>query len=114
MSNMQMYGILGLGRFSNQELTLYTQGFYNARNLALQRLTDDLYQLKADGCVGMKIDYDIEKINYSNSSNENQFDLLINFYALGTAVNIGTPASQPLNKVICLNLKNEKKESSDN
>jgi uncharacterized protein YbjQ (UPF0145 family) len=107
-TNMQMYGLLGFGSFNNQEVQLYTQGFYNARNLAVDRLTQQLYELQADGCIGMKIDYEIEKVVHG--SKDEQIDLLITFSALGTAVDAGSPV-EAVNRLMCIDLRKSKKDS---
>jgi uncharacterized protein YbjQ (UPF0145 family) len=102
-ANVQMYGVFGFGSFRNQEVELYTNGFYEARDLALNRLTQELYDLQADGCVGMTINPDIEKIEYGSENNK-QIDLLVNFTALGTAVDQGPPV-QPANRMMCIDLR---------
>lgn len=105
-TGMQMYGLFGLGSFSNQEIELYTQGFYEARNRAVNRLTQELYELQADGCVGMTIDYEIEKIETGSESNK-QVDLLITFTGIGTAVDAGPPV-KPAERMMCLDLRRGK------
>ncbi len=55
--------LFGQGR-RNQELTQFTQGFQDARELALMRLTEDIRQLGAVGAVGMDIQTSEEAINY--------------------------------------------------
>jgi len=104
-ASRQMFGILGFGNATNQEIQLYTQGFYEARNRAVNALTQELYELQADGCVGMNIDYDIEKIEYSSESR--QFDLLVNFRIIGTAVDATQPAP-PSERLMCLDLRKGK------
>jgi len=73
------------GGWANQELTQYTQGFQLARHLAMNRLTEDIRRHQAEGAVGMKIDADIEDIEYE--INETKYhDLLAHFVAVGTAI----------------------------
>jgi uncharacterized protein YbjQ (UPF0145 family) len=48
----------------NQELTQFTQGFQDARELAVMRLTDEISQLGGKGAVGMEIDQREEVITY--------------------------------------------------
>jgi uncharacterized protein YbjQ (UPF0145 family) len=55
--------LFGQGR-RNQELTQFTQGFQDARELALMRLTEDIRQLGAVGAVGMDIQTSEETITY--------------------------------------------------
>jgi len=101
-AGMQLYGLFGLGSFSNQEIELYTNGFYEARNRSVNRLTQELYEHQADGCIGMQIDYNIEKIEHG--SKDSQIDLLINFTSLGTAVDAGPPL-KPLGRMMCMDLR---------
>jgi uncharacterized protein YbjQ (UPF0145 family) len=55
--------IFGRGR-QNQEIVQYTQGFEDARELAILRMTKDIQQHGAIGAVGMKIDISEEVIDY--------------------------------------------------
>lgn len=83
------------GGRANQELTQYTQGFQAARHLAMNRLTEDIRQHKADGAVGMDIDADIEDIEYEINDRK-YHDLLAHFVAVGTAiVNDDQPTQTP-------------------
>ena len=84
------------GGRANQELTQYTQGFQSARHLAMNRLTEDIRQHKADGAVGMDIDADIEDIEYEINDRK-YHDLLAHFVAVGTAiVNDEQPTQTPI------------------
>jgi uncharacterized protein YbjQ (UPF0145 family) len=84
-SFVQQFGILGLGGFKNQEIEQYTNGFYEARSRAINRFTQEMYELQADGAVGMNITHSIDEIRYGDNSSS-QVDILINFTAMGTAV----------------------------
>ncbi len=53
----------GQGR-RNQEMVQYTQGFQDARELAVIRMTEDLKHLDAQGAVGMTIEAKEEAITY--------------------------------------------------
>jgi hypothetical protein len=55
--------LFGQGR-RNQELTQFTQGFQDARELAIMRLTEDIHQVGAKGAVGMQIETSEEVITY--------------------------------------------------
>jgi uncharacterized protein YbjQ (UPF0145 family) len=60
----------------NQELTIYTQGLYDARELAMERMQTEAAELAADGIVGVRL-------------NENHHEWgahVIEFFAVGTAV----------------------------
>jgi uncharacterized protein YbjQ (UPF0145 family) len=109
-ASAQLYGVFGLGLgLKNQEVESYSNGFYAARNLAVDRLTAELYDLQADGCVGMTIQHYIEKIEHG-SENNRQIDLLINFSAIGTAVDTGPPV-QPSNRSMIIDLRKEEKRN---
>ncbi|MBV9388551.1 MAG: heavy metal-binding domain-containing protein [Chroococcidiopsidaceae cyanobacterium CP_BM_ER_R8_30] len=73
------------GGWANQELTQYTQGFQLARHLAMNRLSQDLRQHQAEGAVGMKIDADIEEVEYEINDVKYR-DLLAHFVAVGTSI----------------------------
>ena len=51
----------------NQELVQYTQGFQDARELAIMRLAEHIRQLEAKGAVGMQIEVSEEVITYQPS-----------------------------------------------
>jgi hypothetical protein len=57
----------GQGR-RNQEMVQLTQGFQDARELAILRLTEDLKHLGAQGAVGMQIEMSEEVIVYQPRS----------------------------------------------
>ncbi len=108
-SFVQQYGFLGLGGFKNQEIEQYTNGFYEARNRAINRMTQEMYEIQADGMVGMNITHNIDEIRYGDSSNS-QVDLLINFTALGTAVD-ATTKMERTSPLWCIDLRKEGKAS---
>lgn len=71
----------GLGQWfsrvgRNVEMTNYTQGLYDARELAMERMQNEAISLKADGIVGTQI---VER-NHGWGSH------IIEFFAVGTAV----------------------------
>ena len=59
--------LFGQGR-RNQEMVQLTQGFQDARDLAILRLTQDLKHLGAQGAVGMQIEISEEVIVYQPRS----------------------------------------------
>jgi uncharacterized protein YbjQ (UPF0145 family) len=105
-SMIQQQGIFGIG-FKNQEVDQYSQSFINARNAAMERMTQELYEHKADGAVGVTVKYDIERIVYGDR--DSQVDLLINFTALGTAVDAGPPV-EPQSRLMVLDLQKQRRE----
>jgi uncharacterized protein YbjQ (UPF0145 family) len=73
------------GGLRNQELPDYTQGLYDARALAMERLTRGAHELHAHGVVGVDVDRsmrdyerDVGGISYR--------DLIITMHVLGTAI----------------------------
>jgi uncharacterized protein YbjQ (UPF0145 family) len=92
------------GSKPNQEVDHYTQCFLNARHLAMKRFTADLQRHGADGSVGVAVDYDLEQIEYEESSTYK--DVLLSFTALGTAIakDRQAPPAQPPGTLLCLNL----------
>lgn len=83
-TNRQMYQWWGGTNFRNQEIDLFTQGFYNAREIAMQRLEKDMNESLADGLVGAEIEYEWERIE--TSDNSQAWDLIVHFTALGTGI----------------------------
>jgi len=83
-TNMVLSNSWGSG-MTNQELVQYTAGFQTARNIAMTRFSHEVRRVKAQGAVGVKIDWDCEEIEYE--VNDNRYvDLLVHFTALGTAI----------------------------
>lgn len=78
-------GFFGRGSSVNQEVTQYTQGFQQARHLAISRLTENIGELGAEGAVGMDIDADVEDIEYEINDTK-YHDLLAHFMTTGTAI----------------------------
>jgi len=60
----------------NVEMTNFTQGLYDARELAMERMQSEASHLKAEGIVGVQL----HEGRYSWSSH------VIEFFAIGTAV----------------------------
>lgn len=78
-------GALFSGSWYNQELTQFTQGFANAREMAVTRLTNEIAELHADGAVDMDINYRIIPVHVE-SNNTRYMNMVFEFVALGTAV----------------------------
>jgi len=81
-----LYSWFGGNNYSNQEVPLYTDGLRVARHEAMNRLTNDMYQHRADGVVGMDVSYDMEHIEYE-ANNRTYHDMIAHFVALGTSIN---------------------------
>ena len=73
----------------NQEIVDWTRNIYMARELAVQRLQDDIVRHNADGCVGMTVNVEHEHIHSENEQNESRVawvDLQVTFTALGSSI----------------------------
>ena len=73
----------------NQEITDWTRNIYVARELAVQRLQDDIVRHNADGCVGMTVGFEHEHIHSEKEQYEQRVawvDLQVTFTALGSSI----------------------------
>jgi uncharacterized protein YbjQ (UPF0145 family) len=85
-----MGGLIGGMAFRNQELVPYTQGVYEARETALQRLTDQIRAAGGDGMVGVNITHHIQAHQMKLSQMGQAVPgLMVTFHAAGTAVRDG-------------------------
>jgi uncharacterized protein YbjQ (UPF0145 family) len=95
--NTQMIsGIGGIGFTQNQELPEFTQGFYEARELVMERMTAQAAQLGATGVVGVRINHGIQRFEVSGGGGGlggglgggryPQSGLMVTFHAIGTAI----------------------------
>ncbi len=83
----QMMGGFG-GRMlfpENEELPEYTQGFYEARETVMQRLTAQAADVGASGVVDMRIDHAVKRITLGGGRYE-RGGLMVTFHAIGTAI----------------------------
>ena len=78
----------------NQEMTIYTEALYDARELAMGRLQDEALALGADGVVGVTV---TERTGVWGSH-------VIEFAALGTAVVLDGEQHQPLRPRMVIDL----------
>ena len=77
--------LFGQGR-RNQEFTQFTQGFQDAREIAVTRLTEEIRQLGAVGAVGMDIKTSEEAINYQPWSFLGCFFQLFGLFGFGLLI----------------------------
>ncbi len=80
--------------YANQELTDFTQGVYDARETALERVTRAAAQAGADGVVGVRVNHSVEP-HEIDSGGSTRVDLLITFHVLGTAVRASATDVEP-------------------
>ena len=84
--NAQGGGWFG-GQWQSQELVGYTQGLYNARHLAMSRMSAEAQAVGAEGIVGVSLHPTIEEREVERGENTPaRRDLLVTFTAVGTAV----------------------------
>jgi uncharacterized protein YbjQ (UPF0145 family) len=72
----------------NQELREFTQGFYEARELALGHLNAQAARLGAHGIVGVRFEEAVQEREYERN-NTTQRDLVVTVHVLGTAITDG-------------------------
>ncbi len=89
----------------NQEIGLFTQGFYDARTLAMERLTSNAMAVSADGLVSMSFSYDMQTVEYM-SMNKTFHDPVVHFVATGTSISKIPDHDKPIEKPkLCLSLR---------
>jgi uncharacterized protein YbjQ (UPF0145 family) len=69
----------------NQELEDFTQGVYEAREMALGRASNQAKSLGAGGMVGVDVDHRIAVREYEQGGTRRK-DLIVTFHVLGTAI----------------------------
>lgn len=92
--NVATGGIFNSASWRNQELPEFTQALFTAREIALERLTQQARQFQAHGTVGMTVEYDAKAHEVEVSNNQMRLDMLYHFLALGTAVRVEQRAPQ--------------------
>jgi uncharacterized protein YbjQ (UPF0145 family) len=82
-----------LSSLRNQELPDFTRGLYDARAMAMARVTREAHALHAHGVVGVVID----RSQRTYDPNDTYTDLIIEMHVLGTAIVevAGGPAKAP-------------------
>jgi uncharacterized protein YbjQ (UPF0145 family) len=88
---------------SNQELPDFSQGIYDARALAMERVTRDAHALHAHGVVGVRIER-TQREHDREINNTTYKDLIITMHVLGTAIVEVEGAPPPPAKFIALPL----------
>jgi uncharacterized protein YbjQ (UPF0145 family) len=83
----QQYGSTGLfSSMRNQEMPDFTRGIYDARELAMARVTRQARALHAHGVVGVTIERSQREIERDRGGGTRYTDLVIEMHVLGTAV----------------------------
>jgi uncharacterized protein YbjQ (UPF0145 family) len=96
----------GAARLRNQEMPDYTQGIYDARALAMARLTRQAHELHGHGVVGVVLDRSQREVE-RRGSNTNWNDLIIEMHILGTAVIEVERAEPPPGTYLSLQLNDQ-------
>ena len=85
----------------NQELTNFSQGVYQARHYAMQRLEQDLVRLDAQGVVGVKVETHKRLIEGGDNQPTH---LVVDFFALGTAIARAAPRPRLTTPSLVMNM----------
>jgi uncharacterized protein YbjQ (UPF0145 family) len=80
---------------ANQELTDFTEGFYQAREIALGHLNRQASGLGAHGIVGVSIRQEMAPYEY-DAGGRQQRDLIVTLHLLGTAITEGHEPVRPV------------------
>jgi uncharacterized protein YbjQ (UPF0145 family) len=87
---------------SNQEITDFTQGFYEAREVAMFNLQSQANSLGAHGIVGVHVDTHMREREWEDSNDNSHHDLVVYVHLLGTAITEGHPPSARAGKVMTI------------
>jgi uncharacterized protein YbjQ (UPF0145 family) len=83
----QQFRATGLfSSMQNQEMPDFTQGLYDARALAMTRMSQQARALNAHGVVGVSIDRSHQEIEQDRGGGTRYTDLVIELHVLGTAI----------------------------
>jgi uncharacterized protein YbjQ (UPF0145 family) len=96
----------GSARLRNQEMPDYTRGVYDARALAMDRVTRQAHDLGAHGVVGVALERSQREVE-RRGSNTNWSDLIIEMHILGTAVIEVERAEEPPGTYLGLQLNDQ-------
>jgi uncharacterized protein YbjQ (UPF0145 family) len=69
----------------NQELTEFTQGVYSAREIVVERMTEQAAKLGASGVIGVRIAHNIGRMSVG-SGTYSRGGLMVTFHAIGNAI----------------------------
>ncbi|MGA9876895.1 MAG: heavy metal-binding domain-containing protein [Solirubrobacteraceae bacterium] len=69
----------------NQELREFTQGLYEAREIAVGRLTEQAARLDASGVIGVRIAHGIRQMSVGGGAYARS-GLIVTFHVIGTAI----------------------------
>jgi uncharacterized protein YbjQ (UPF0145 family) len=95
----------GSGQLRNQEMPDYTRGTYDARALAMERLSRQAHEVHAHGVVG--VTFQRSERELERSGNSNYTDLIIEMHVLGTAVIEVERSEEPPSTYLALQLNDQ-------
>ena len=85
-----------LSSMQNQEMPDFTRGIYDARALAMSRLSRQAHALHAHGVVGVSIERSHREIEQDRGGGTRYMDLIIELHVIGTAiVEVARPDEPP-------------------
>jgi uncharacterized protein YbjQ (UPF0145 family) len=94
--------IFSLAGRSNQEITDFTRGFYEAREVAMMHLQSQANAVGAHGIVGVQIDTHMQEREWEDSNDNRHHDLIVYVHLLGTAITEGHPPAQSTGKLMTI------------
>lgn len=77
---------LGGTRYQNQEFADFTRGVYDARSMAMQRVSRQAHELGAHGLLGVQIEHTQREHEVDQGGGSHRRDLILTFHVLATAV----------------------------
>jgi uncharacterized protein YbjQ (UPF0145 family) len=96
-------------RMQNQEMPDFTQGLYDARALAMDRLQRQANELRAHGVVGVTVERSQRELERDRGGGTNYTDLVIELHVLGTAIVEVQRAGEPPPTDLQLNLNDRER-----
>jgi len=92
--------------WANQELSDFTQGVYDARELALGRVTAEARRQGAAGMVGVSLAHSVEE-REASSGGSSRTDLIVTVHVLGTSIAHETDAAPAAPPTVTLDLSSD-------
>lgn len=89
--------------WANQELGDFTQGVYDARELALGRVTSEARRQGAGGMVGVSLAHSVEE-REASSGGASRTDLVVTVHVLGTSIAADTDTLPVLKPMLTIDL----------
>ena len=89
--------------WANQELGDFTQGVYDARELALGRVSTEARRQGAGGMVGVSLAHSVEE-REASSGGSSRTDLVVTVHVLGTSIAIETETVSSFSPLLTVDL----------